>query len=82
MTLVGLGLGLVIRVNSFFVGVGPGLAGESTDTGNWNKVGSKNVHVTKSMYIKKTDEKEINDIVKGFKSDKSTNLNDLEIVVG
>ena len=56
--------------NDYFVGVGPGLAEEFTKTGSINDVLSKNVNINESMFVKGTDEKEIIEIVKTFKSKK------------
>ena len=43
--------------NTFFVGVGPGLAGEIPNTGISDGVESKDIHVDETMFLRGTEEK-------------------------
>ena len=43
--------------NTFFVGVGPGLAGEIPNTGISDGVESKDIYVDETMFLRGTEEK-------------------------
>lgn len=68
---------MTLAANYYFFGVCPGLAEELPKTGNG--VLSKNVNISESMFVKGSDEKEIIEIVKTFKSKKSIDWNGIDI---
>ena len=65
--------------NTFFVGVGPGLAGKIPNTSISDGVESKDIYVDETMFLRGTEEKEIIDTVKKLKSKKSTDCHDIDM---
>ena len=59
----------------FFVGVGPGLASEIVRNDSRDDLESGDLTVNELMFIRRSNENEIIETVKSFKSERSTDLN-------